>query len=153
MAHENDLTIAQLALKMDAMWTKIQRSFVHKFESMQEQIEQMDSSRNASKRTRGKSPLNELSYSNSEREFEDDEQRPREDRHRARHGDDQLKGIKLKIPTFQGKSDPKAYLDWERVDFRLQPLHGASKGEVGSHRVHGLCRCLVGSTSHQAKEE
>ena len=33
---------------------------------------------------------------------------------RANHMEDQLKGIKLKIPTFQGKSDPEAYLEWER---------------------------------------
>ena len=42
MAHKNDLTIAQLALKMDAMWTEIQKRFDRKFESMQEQIEQLE---------------------------------------------------------------------------------------------------------------
>lgn len=28
--------------------------------------------------------------------------------------DEGLKGIKIKIPSFQGKSDPKAYLEWEQ---------------------------------------
>ncbi|XP_071912327.1 uncharacterized protein [Coffea arabica] len=92
----------------------MKRRFDRKLESMQEQIEQLESSRKSSKKTRGKLPLNELSDSNSEGEFEDEEQGPREEVHRSKHGDDQLKGIKLKIPTFQGKSDPETYLDWER---------------------------------------
>ena len=58
--------------------------------------------------------MNKLSDSNSEREFESEDQGTRDEVHRTKHGDDQLKGIKLKIPTFQGKSNPEAYLDWER---------------------------------------
>ena len=34
-----------------------------------------------------------------------------EDRNR---GDDSFSGIKMKVPSFQGKSDPKAYLEWEK---------------------------------------
>ena len=33
---------------------------------------------------------------------------------RARNRDDGLRGIKMKIPSFQGKSDPEAYLEWEK---------------------------------------
>ena len=33
---------------------------------------------------------------------------------RARNRDDGLSGIKMKIPSFQGKSDPEAYLEWEK---------------------------------------
>ena len=74
----------------------------------------MESSKNSSKKTRGKISLHELSDSKWKREYEEDEQRPRKHKHRVKHEDDQLKGIKLKIPTFQGKSDPETYLEWER---------------------------------------
>ena len=41
--------------------------------------------------------------------------RHKEDRNRE---DNNLGNIKMKIPSFQGKNDPKAYLEWERkVDF------------------------------------
>jgi hypothetical protein len=29
-------------------------------------------------------------------------------------GDDSFSGIKMKVPSFQGKSDPEAYLEWEK---------------------------------------
>ncbi|XP_027120499.2 uncharacterized protein [Coffea arabica] len=122
MANENDITVAQLASRMDAMWRDMQRKLELHFESMQEQIEQLDPSRNAqlnpsrnsSRKTRGKLTVNEFSDSNSKGEFEDDKRRPRRMTQRADHVEDQLKGIKLKIPTFHGKSDPEAYLEWER---------------------------------------
>ena len=37
--------------------------------------------------------------------------RHREDRNRE---DNNLGNIKMKIPSFQGKNDPEAYLEWER---------------------------------------
>ena len=37
--------------------------------------------------------------------------RYREDRNRE---DNNLGNIKMKIPSFQGKNDPEAYLEWER---------------------------------------
>ena len=36
------------------------------------------------------------------------------DNRRARRIDRDLGSIKLKIPSFQGKNDPKAYLEWEK---------------------------------------
>ncbi|KAH9792721.1 hypothetical protein KPL71_004248 [Citrus sinensis] len=38
----------------------------------------------------------------------------RRDNRRARHIDRDLGSIKLKIPSFQGKNDPEAYLEWEK---------------------------------------
>ena len=37
--------------------------------------------------------------------------RGRRDRNR---GDDSFSGIEMKVPSFQGKSDPEAYLEWEK---------------------------------------
>ena len=36
------------------------------------------------------------------------------DREIRNMGDSNLGGIKMKIPAFQGKSDPEAYLEWEK---------------------------------------
>ena len=36
------------------------------------------------------------------------------DNRRARRIDRDLGSIKLKIPSFQGKNDPEAYLEWEK---------------------------------------
>ena len=33
---------------------------------------------------------------------------------RVMNRDDGMSGIKMKIPSFQGKSDPEAYLEWEK---------------------------------------
>jgi hypothetical protein len=46
-----------------------------------------------------------------------------------------LDAINLKIPTFQGKKDPEAYLKWKngRLDFQLSKLFGGEAGEIGSN--------------------
>ncbi|KAH9649300.1 hypothetical protein KPL70_025934 [Citrus sinensis] len=46
---------------------------------------------------------------------------------RARNIDDGLSGIKMKIPSFQGKSDPKAYLEWEKKMEFIFDCHNYSK--------------------------
>ena len=53
-------------------------------------------------------------------EEDDASYRHRNERHgngrrgRTNEVDGDLRSIKLKIPTFQGRSDPEAYLEWER---------------------------------------
>ena len=62
--------------------------------------------------------------------------------------DGDLDFIKLKIPNFQGKSDPEAYLEWEkRVDwiFLLLYLFGYEEGAIDSHWIYRLRIDLVGS--------
>ncbi|KAF1862488.1 hypothetical protein Lal_00044998, partial [Lupinus albus] len=38
----------------------------------------------------------------------------REARRERRHEEDRLEGVKIKVPTFIGKNDPEAYLEWEK---------------------------------------
>ena len=54
----------------------------------------------------------EFAYSNNEEELF--EGRYQTDQRFQRRGGDAIKGVKLKIPSFQGNSDPEAYLEWER---------------------------------------
>ena len=111
MSQENELTIAQLSLKMDDMWKEMQRRFDQRLETIHEQIDQLSSSRVSSRKSRGKSTLEESSDSNADSEHEAYEQgRPKRN---TRAIGDAIKGIKMKIPPFQGKSDPDTYLEWE----------------------------------------
>lgn len=44
-----------------------------------------------------------------------------------RDDDDGLGGIKVKIPSFQGKNDPEAYLEWELQVEQIFSCHNYSK--------------------------
>ncbi|XP_071924800.1 uncharacterized protein [Coffea arabica] len=111
MSQENELTIAQLSLKMDAMSKEMQRRLDQRLETIHEQIDHLSSSRASSRKYKGKSALDESSDSNAESDRETYGQgRPKRN---TRAIGDAIKGIKVKIPPFQGKSDPATYLEWE----------------------------------------
>ncbi|XP_071933062.1 uncharacterized protein [Coffea arabica] len=111
MSQENELTIAQLSLKLDDMWKEMQRRFDQRLETIHEQIDQLSSSRVSSRKSREKSTLEESSDSNANSEHEAYEQgRPKRN---TRAIGDAIKGIKMKIPPFQGKSNPDRYFEWE----------------------------------------
>nr|XP_027062888.1 uncharacterized protein LOC113689295 [Coffea arabica] len=111
MSQENELTIAQLSLKMDAMWKEMQRRLDQRLETIHEQIDHLSSSRASSRKSKEKSALEESSDSNADSDRETYRQR-RPKRNTSAIGD-AIKGIKMKIPPFQGKSDPATYLEWE----------------------------------------
>ncbi|KAH9697902.1 Endonuclease [Citrus sinensis] len=48
---------------------------------------------------------------------------------RARNRDDELSGIKMKIPSFQGKSDLEAYLEWEKKMKFIFDYHNYSEAK------------------------
>ncbi|CAJ2644940.1 unnamed protein product [Trifolium pratense] len=52
-----------------------------------------------------------------------------ERRRRRRQGRDPLRGIKIKVPTFVGKSDPEAYLEWEAKIEQIFNCHNYSDVE------------------------
>ncbi|XP_050896756.1 uncharacterized protein LOC127103548 [Lathyrus oleraceus] len=52
-----------------------------------------------------------------------------ERRRRRRQGGDNLRGIKIKVPTFVGKSDPEAYLEWETKLEQIFNCHNYSNLE------------------------
>nr|XP_027127805.1 uncharacterized protein LOC113743953 [Coffea arabica] len=111
MSQEHEITIAQLSLKMDNMWKEMQRRFDQRLETIHEQIDQLSSSRASSRKSRRKFTLGESSDSNADSEHEAYEQR--RPKRNTRAISDAIKGIKMKIPPFQGKSDPDTYLEWE----------------------------------------
>ena len=66
--------------------------------------------------------------------------RGRDDR-RARHIDRDLGSFKLKNPSFQGKNNPKAYLEWEKKVELLVDCHKTSY-----YWIYWLCYYLAGLT-------
>ena len=52
---------------------------------------------------------------------------PRHERRRNNEPDANLGNIKMKIPTFHGKSDPEAYLEWERKVELIFECHNYSE--------------------------
>ena len=109
---------------MQALTSEVQRMFRAELEQFHERVEQsFEHPRNPSTgRRRDRLPrrgarVDEEEYDGGD--FEDEKgydsifsnRRHREDRNRE---DNTLGNIKMKIPSFQGKNDPEAYLEWER---------------------------------------
>ncbi|CAJ2644921.1 unnamed protein product [Trifolium pratense] len=58
-----------------------------------------------------------------------DEEERRRRRHAERPRNDRLSGIKIKVPSFIGKSDPEAYLEWETKIEQIFNCHDYSDVE------------------------
>ena len=74
MASGDEMTIAQFALKLDTMIAEFQRKLDLKFETIHKCIDNLETSRNSSKKSRGKQPLNESSDSDVDIKLDDWEQ-------------------------------------------------------------------------------
>nr|XP_027093618.1 uncharacterized protein LOC113714019 [Coffea arabica] len=97
-----------LQLRLDAMMGEFKQLLKTSIEPLHDRIDQLENSKNLHSSSKGKESV----YSNDEEDpFEG---RYQTDHRTQRRGDDTIKGVKLKIPSFQGKSDPEAYLEWER---------------------------------------
>lgn len=111
-------------LQFQAMMEEMRRMMANEFNQVHERMDQIEAqtrrnqSREGSVRHEEEEPRsNQEEEHGEEGEYEDG---PRH--HRRRHGnrrsnqrvDGGFNNIKMKIPQFQGKSDPEAYLEWEK---------------------------------------
>lgn len=93
-------------------------------------MDQWENSHTRSKSRHEKTPIDE-SADSSEEELE---RRPRRGRRENGHGGES-KGMKMKIPNFQGKFDSQAYLEWEkkiRMVFDCQSYSAEHKIKLAS---------------------
>jgi hypothetical protein len=113
------------------------------FKDLRDEMEEMRRERHEQVPTRNSNPRSSNAPNATGREYdgdnsEDSEQsyrsraNPRERRRRHSHGsrervDRDLGSIKLNIPPFQGKSDPDAYLEWERKVEMMYECHNYSE--------------------------
>ena len=91
-----------------ALLSEVQRMLRESMESLHQRMDRLELSQARTNASRRDVPPREELASNSE---EDDFiRRPKQDYRRT---DDGLKGVKIKIPSFQGKSNSETYLEWE----------------------------------------
>ena len=72
---------------------------------------------------------NDLSDLESEQESNASDRRRQHRQRDRRREDDDLKNIKLSIPPFQGRSDPEAYLEWEKKIELVFDCHNYSENK------------------------
>jgi hypothetical protein len=126
---ENDTKLTDQKVFMEAMMSEMRRVMKIEMEQVHERIDQMENRREEQPqngrnlRRRGRVPPREEDeerYGSGFDEEEDRESIVNNRRPRGRFGearnreDNNLGGIKMKIPSFQGRSDPEAYLEWEK---------------------------------------
>lgn len=77
---------------------------------MNDQMDRWKGARIRSRNRLEKAPIDEFEDSN-EKELM---RRSRKDRRENEHSEESIKGIKIKIPSFQGKYDLEVYFEWEK---------------------------------------
>jgi hypothetical protein len=126
---EGDTKLADLKVFMEAMMSEIRRVMKIEMEQVHERIDQIENRREEQPqngrnlRRRERVPPREEDEECYGSGFDEEEDRDSIVNNRRPGGgfrevrnceDNNLGGIKMKIPSFQGKSDPKAYLEWEK---------------------------------------
>jgi hypothetical protein len=126
---EYDTKLTDQKVFMEAMMSEMRRVMKIEMEKVHERIDQMENRREEQPqngrnlRRRGRVPPREEDeerYGSGFDEEEDRESIVNNRRPRGRFGearnreDNNLGGIKMKIPSFQGRSDPEAYLESEK---------------------------------------
>ncbi|XP_071917061.1 uncharacterized protein [Coffea arabica] len=110
MFEGKETTPFDLKLVMDAMTDKLLKIMKQELEPLHERMDSLEHSQTNSKSRRHKAPTRDYESSNSEEEY--GSRTWRNKHHKA--GVDPIKGVKMQLPTFQGKSDPDVYLEWEK---------------------------------------
>nr|XP_027127769.1 uncharacterized protein LOC113743895 [Coffea arabica] len=129
MAQEKELTIAPLAFQMKAMFGDQEQKLRRTIEEIHERIDNMEGSKSVFNTTRARHQVVESNGSNGEIDFGEErggrgyEHPPRRNQTELVREDDIPKGVKLTIPSFQGKADPDAYLEWESRMEKLFDCH------------------------------
>nr|XP_027082275.1 uncharacterized protein LOC113704586 [Coffea arabica] len=110
MSEGKETTPFDIKLVMDAMTDKLLKIMKQELEPLHERMDSLEHSQTNSKSRRHKAPTRDYESSNSEEEYGS---RTWRNKHR-KAGVDPIKGVKMQLPTFQGKSDPDVYLEWEK---------------------------------------
>ena len=117
MYNERESTPAfNFSCLVESLKKELGRLLDQKLEPMNARIGRLEESQSSSKgshrdrRSRDR-PMLEFSDSNSDDEFDHGQRRPRRS---IKLVGVAIKGIKMKIPPFQRKSDPDTYFEWER---------------------------------------
>uniref|UniRef100_A0A2N9FZ94 Retrotransposon gag domain-containing protein n=1 Tax=Fagus sylvatica TaxID=28930 RepID=A0A2N9FZ94_FAGSY len=126
---EDDTKLADPKVFMEAMMSEMRRVMKIEMEQVHERIDQMENRREEQPqngrnlRRRERVPAREEEEERYGSGFDEEEDRDSIVNNRRPGGrfggarnreDNNLGGIKMKIPSFQGRSDPEEYLEWEK---------------------------------------
>jgi hypothetical protein len=126
---ENDTKLTDPKVFMEEMMSEMRRVMKTEMDQIHERIDQMENRREEQPQNgrnlhrRGRVPPREEDEECHGSGFDEEEDRysmVNTRRPGGRFGEarnrehNKLGGIKLKIPSFQGRSDPEAYLEWEK---------------------------------------
>ncbi|GMY14351.1 putative cysteine-rich receptor-like protein kinase 9 [Fagus crenata] len=126
---EDDTKLVDPKVFMEAMMSEMRRVMKIEMEQVHERIDQMENRREEQPqngrnlRRRERVPTREEEEERYGSGFDEEEDRDSIVNNRRPGGrfggarnreDNNLGGIKMKIPSFQGRSDPEAYLEWEK---------------------------------------
>ena len=136
MSHDNGKSIAEDDTKLvdpkvflEAMMSEMRRVMKMEMAQVHERIDQMENKREEQPqngrnlRRRERVPPREEDEEHYGSGFDEEEDRDsivskrrpgRRFREARNHEDNNLGGIKMKIPSFRGRSNPEAYLEWEK---------------------------------------
>lgn len=142
--HPEDARQAGLApIQMQALISHFERMLDRKLEGIHDRLDRVEgqaASRTTpthgrhtqATRTYPRAQIEDLESRDEEEELEEFEprRRPRNrPRGGMRNGEEDLGGIQIKIPSFQGRSDPEAYLEWEMRVEQIFGCHNYSEGK------------------------
>ncbi|XP_027181973.1 uncharacterized protein LOC113780366 [Coffea eugenioides] len=113
MANEGGASPQAFDVKLitDAIKNEVGRMMDQKLELIHQRIDSLELSQGGSKSSRGRILAHESNGSNSDNDYEPNQRRSKRE---TRPTSDHIPGIKVKIPPFQGRSDPDTYLEWEK---------------------------------------
>jgi len=100
-------------LLLDAITVQLQGMMRENNEELYGRIEQVENQMN-----------NNEDDHNGDRRRQD---RRRRKGHEDEHREEKIEGVKIQIPSFKGKSDPEAYLEWEMKIEQLFACHNYTK--------------------------
>ena len=112
-----------IVLKLEMLFGDFFKRISNDMEALHERMDWMELSRTPSKGWRDKNKFRESEDSNNE----GSKQRSKLRRWETNWEGYPIKGIKMKIPLLQGRSDPETYLEWERKVEIIIECHNYTK--------------------------
>ncbi|XP_027093678.1 uncharacterized protein [Coffea arabica] len=150
---EQQLATTNYSLLFTAMKNELRRISEQQMEELHTRFEELSKSltrgsrsRSHNRSNRGPKTANSEDYSASE-----DEERPEKPRRDTPKNE--LKGLKIQVPTFKGKSDPEAYLEWEdRIEMVFDCYDYSKEQKVKVATVEFTDYALVCRSEHEHLE-
>ena len=134
---ENTSQAGLAPIQMEALTRHLERLLNRHLDQVHERMDQMEGQIAGRRTPPNNRRHSDHSHGDSESQGDDEayeEYQPRRRRNHAnprrhRNTEESLGGIKIKVPSFQGKNDPEVYLEWEMKVEQIFSCHSYSEGK------------------------